>query len=528
MIRLRYLTFLLLVLMVGVSTLHAASDDFIVGMQFGTDATPPTTPATITATPIAPTQIDLSWATSTDGETSVQGYQVFRDAVQIATSSVTHYSDSALTASTTYTYYVVAFDTFFNYSSSSPSVSTSTLSNPATTTPATTTVSGGAAPKIELTEQPLIATDLEVIPYATYAVIRFKTPGYVRATIYWGETQSYEIGAVQEGPYTRSHEFTVSNLKPGTRYFFSIEGENHMGTRAYLADDTFVTTTEVDLSSPLNVSNLRARKEGEDILLSWENPDIDIFDKVRILRSDVFYPADPVDGAVVYEGSGEYTRDEGAAVPGTVQYYTVFLYTKDGAVSSGAVVALRIPESGSDVVEPMSPVSTEKDEERKFNFSDIEFYQNGERVAVVGSEVLIDGTHALTVFMPYHVVPEHLKSIILTLKDRTRMDSYFSVLLRINEQKSGYEATIAPFQNSGVGVYPATVQVFDYKTETVLWTDGEIIVRTTFESAGDTTYQNGEEGMHRMMVLVWRTLGSLFFLILLILLLLAARALYRR
>ncbi len=75
------------------------------------DTTAPTIPINLVATAASPTQIDLTWAASTDsGGSGLAGYRVLRRGTQIATTAATNYSDSGLTASTTYSYAVRAYD----------------------------------------------------------------------------------------------------------------------------------------------------------------------------------------------------------------------------------------------------------------------------------------------------------------------------------------------------------------------------------------------------------------------------------
>lgn len=88
------------------------------------DTTAPSVPTGVTATAVSSSQINLTWVASTDN-VGVTGYKIFRNAVQITTSSVTSYSDIGLSPSTTYTYTISAFDLAGNNSA---------LSNPATAT----------------------------------------------------------------------------------------------------------------------------------------------------------------------------------------------------------------------------------------------------------------------------------------------------------------------------------------------------------------------------------------------------------
>src|SRR5690606_8438198 len=97
----------------------AQSSSFTVTQQYVSgDNTPPTTPGPLTATTSVHDQVALVWGASTDN-IMLGGYQVFRDGAQIATTTLNSYTDTGLTPSTTYAYYVIAFDTDFNFSSSS-------------------------------------------------------------------------------------------------------------------------------------------------------------------------------------------------------------------------------------------------------------------------------------------------------------------------------------------------------------------------------------------------------------------------
>ena len=91
------------------------------------DTTAPSVPAQPTATVASSTQVNLSWAASTDN-VGVVGYKVYRNNTQIATTVSPSYAVTGLTASTTYTFAVSAYDAAGNTSSPSTSVSVTTPS----------------------------------------------------------------------------------------------------------------------------------------------------------------------------------------------------------------------------------------------------------------------------------------------------------------------------------------------------------------------------------------------------------------
>lgn len=115
------------------------------GAASGNDITPPTVP-TLTATAFSSTRIDLTWTASTDN-VGVVGYIVSRGTATItAVDNITFsYSDTGLTASTLYTYSVIAVDGAGNASAAG--------------TADATTYSASASPTTLAWDRPLTYTD---------------------------------------------------------------------------------------------------------------------------------------------------------------------------------------------------------------------------------------------------------------------------------------------------------------------------------------------------------------------------------
>jgi hypothetical protein len=128
-------------------TQHVYYDDIVVSTSYigptgGGDAQAPTAPTNLIATAISSSQINLSWTASTDN-VGVTGYRVERcqgsgcsNFSQIATPIGTSYSDTGLSASTTYSYRVRGTDAAGNLSSYSSTASATTQATPDTTPPA--------------------------------------------------------------------------------------------------------------------------------------------------------------------------------------------------------------------------------------------------------------------------------------------------------------------------------------------------------------------------------------------------------
>src|SRR5881396_3110320 len=138
----------------GLHTLTAVATD-ILGVRWNSnpvsvtvsngpppDTTPPLVPTGLTASAVSSSQINLSWAASSDN-VGVSGYRVYRNGTQIATTSATSFINQGLSPSTTYSYTVAAFDAAGNLSARSSPASATTPAA-ADTTPPTVSITSPA------------------------------------------------------------------------------------------------------------------------------------------------------------------------------------------------------------------------------------------------------------------------------------------------------------------------------------------------------------------------------------------------
>jgi chitodextrinase len=189
------------------------------------DTTVPSTPAGLTATAVSSTQINLSWTAATDN-VGVTGYNVYRGGIQIATvGAVTTFQNTGLTASTTYSYAVRAFDAAGNVSALSSSVLTATPAAPDTTapsTPAGLTATAVSSSQINLSWA--AATDnVGVTGYNVYrggmqiatlgAVTTFQNTGLAALTTYTYTVRAFDAAGNASGPSTAA---SATTLVPGT------------------------------------------------------------------------------------------------------------------------------------------------------------------------------------------------------------------------------------------------------------------------------------------------------------------------
>ncbi|NKE71371.1 fibronectin type III domain-containing protein [Candidatus Manganitrophus noduliformans] len=109
------------------------------------DTTAPSIPGNLLASVLSAVQINLTWNASTDN-VGVAGYRVYRNGVQVGTTTSRTYSDTGLFAATLYSYRVAAYDAAGNVSAQSAAINATTLvSNPPpTSTPTTVRLSPAA------------------------------------------------------------------------------------------------------------------------------------------------------------------------------------------------------------------------------------------------------------------------------------------------------------------------------------------------------------------------------------------------
>lgn len=463
-------------------SLFAATDDsFTVTQTINTlDPVPPTTPLNFTVVPVTSSQINLDWDPSSDN-IGVDGYQVFRDSVQIATTSATAYFDTGLTPSTTYAYNVIAFDVARNFSTSTAVLSTTTLPFIATTTSPTATSTGGVSgyylPDIEL-------IDIRSQSSEDSIALEFTTNRYARFTIRWGRTNSYELGYTGTDVFQKEHRTFIDSLTPGTTYQIEIILLDEFGSSQLRYQTEIITKPRPDDQPPANVSGLTVFDLNEVLQLTWQNPPLDDFAKVRVLSNDYFYPIHSADGWLVYDGTGETVIDRRSLASGATRYYTVFVYDTVGNISSGAIVAVTRDENGAVTISTSFPTITPTPIDdispavqailEQLQFADVIFMQDGSEQLVDHNRIQLSGSRETLVRLAYDKVPEHLKTIMVTLRDPDDENALFSFLLRINQDKSYYEARVGALEKAGV--YDVTVTVIDFKTSALANLEGEIEV----------------------------------------------------
>ena len=449
------------------------SDSFTVNVNITNivDVLPPSTPTLLSAVPISVNQIDLAWSSSTD-DFAVSGYTVSRDSVVIATTSLLSFADTGLVASTTYNYSVRAFDAAFNYSSSS--------NNIATTTPdVVTTVPAGGDSSAEGTAARVVLDTIDIATGFSTSTINLQTPRPSRIEIRWGRSTAYELGYVVGSVFRKEHTFPLSDLEPGTIYEYQIIGYTAQGIASVLQTGSFTTLSDVSRLAPLNVTQFRAIENGSNVVLSWKIPAVADFAHVRVVRSHLGFPEHPVDGAVLYQGSGERVVDIAILDVYSPAYYTAFVYDTFGNVSSGAIAMAyladdaRVPAESGNLNEGVIPptitneATSTIDQQRVTptmkmpTLEEIIVTQNSRQFTLLDAPIYLDSSQPFIISVPKGAVAGNLKSIIATVLNPTDTRESYSFLLRINKDQSAYVTAVAPLEIRGKS--QLQIEIYDYE-----------------------------------------------------------------
>lgn len=133
------------------------------------DTVSPSTPATVSASAVSTSAVEVTWAASTDAASGVSGYRVYRDNVVIATTPGLTYTDASVQQSTTHSYKVVALDAAGNASASTASVSvTLPLASIWMTVSRTSVDMGNVEPQIPTALSSAVSVDVGGVGALTY------------------------------------------------------------------------------------------------------------------------------------------------------------------------------------------------------------------------------------------------------------------------------------------------------------------------------------------------------------------------
>src|SRR5213082_916737 len=290
------------------------------------DTTPPSVPTGLRASAVSSSQINLSWAASSDN-VGVSGYRVFRDGTQIATTSATSFPNTGLSPSTTYSYTVAAFDAAGNLSAQSSPASATTPAAPDTTPPSVPTglrASAVSSSQINLSW----AASSDNVGVSGYRVYR---DGAQIAT-------------------TSTTFFANTGLSPSTTYSYAVAAFDAAGNLSAQSSPASATTPAAPDTTPPSVpTGLTASAvSSSQINLSWAASS----DNVGVSGYRVFR-----DGTQIATTSATSFPNTGLS-PSTTYSYTVAAFDAAGNLSAQSSPASATTPAASDTTPPTVSITS--------------------------------------------------------------------------------------------------------------------------------------------------------------------------
>jgi len=295
------------------------------------DTTPPTAPTNLTATAASPSQINLAWTASTDN-VGVTGYLVERCTgaacsvfVQISAPTATIFSDSGLTASTSYSYRVRATDAASNLSTLSVISTTKTSASPDTTSPtAPTNLTASAASATQVNLSWTASTDN--VGVTGYDVFR---------------------GATKVGTVT-TLAFTDTGLTASTSYTYTVKAHDAASNTSAASNAVTATTSaSSDTTPPSAPTSLHTTAvTASSVALAWTASTDNVgVTGYRVYRAGTLLAT--LGAVTTYQNTG--------LTASTTYSYTVLAFDAAGNASAQSTSASATTQAAADTTAPSVP-----------------------------------------------------------------------------------------------------------------------------------------------------------------------------
>ncbi len=212
------------------------------------DTTAPSVPTSVSAVAVSSSQINLTWTASTDN-VGVAGYRIYRchgsgctPSTQIGTVTTNSYSNTGLTANTTYVYRVTAYDAAGNTSGQSTSASAATQAGTTLDTIPPANITNLSVSDITQTSVRLLWTatgDDGNTGTAKSYDIRYYTSNITESN--WNSANQV-TGEPQPALAGTNQSITLVGLAPNTKYYFAIKSSDEVPNISSISNIASATT----------------------------------------------------------------------------------------------------------------------------------------------------------------------------------------------------------------------------------------------------------------------------------------------
>ncbi len=313
-------------------TSEQPSPEAVAQPQSSSTLTPPGVPTGLTATPVSPTQVNLSWtAPSNNGGSAISGYKIeaksgsgsYSVLVSNTASTSTTYSHTGLTTGTVYTYKVSAINSVGTGSASSEVSATPTSSSSAT-------VPGAPAS--------LTATSAS----STQNNLSWTAPSNNGGYPITGYKIEYRVGSgsysvLVSNTASTSTTYSHTGLSAGQTYVYRVFAINSIGTGSASAESSTTPSSSSIPSAPIGLTATTASPT--QINLSWSPPSNSGGAAITGYKIEVKKGTDSYETLVSNTQSTSTSFIHTGLTKGTVYYYRVSAINSAGTGTSSEASA---------------------------------------------------------------------------------------------------------------------------------------------------------------------------------------------
>ncbi len=269
------------------------------------DTTAPQVPSAPSIGQFSQTVVQILWNPTTDN-IGVAGYNLFRNGTLLTTQSQVNYTDSSVSAATTYSYQVQAFDAAGNVSAMSAAAGVTTLSPPDNTPPSVPTGLQGAG-----------LSDLSLSISWKPSTDNVAVAGYY---VYRGAAAN-SLTLFASTPAT-SYIDSSNGMYPKTTFYYAVAAFDASGNVSAQSAAIGVTTLP-DTTPPSAPASLTAVAQGpQQVALNWSAST----DDVKVAGYSISRGKTPTSMIVVGNTTSTSFVDTAGLSAAQMYYYTVSAY----------------------------------------------------------------------------------------------------------------------------------------------------------------------------------------------------------
>ena len=327
----------------------------------------PSVPTGLAGTATSSTSVSLTWNASTEQGGTIAGYDIYRNSTKVGTSTTASYNDTGLSASTTYTYTVDAYDTNNNHSAHSSPIQV------------TTPPGGGGTPSVP--------TGLAGTATSSTSV----SLTWNASTEQGGTIAGYDIyrNSTKVGTST-STSYNDTGLSASTTYTYTVDAYDTNNNHSAQSSPIQVTTLSGNNGGPTIPTNLTGTATSStSVSLSWTASTENGSATVKVVGYDIFR-----------NGTNIGTSPNTTYADNTVAANTTYTYTVDAFdnatpprhSSQSTPIQVTTPQSGSGTPTTPTNLTGTATSSTSVSLSWTASTEQGGTGSIAGYEVYRDGT----------------------------------------------------------------------------------------------------------------------------------------